>query len=456
MSVYIAPHLKQNSNLKETKQPFTESTDNLKIKTNSPYGKLDSLESLKAASPLGFTVPTVIQKYAIPVVLNNHPLLCRAPTGLGKTLCFLLPLIESMKFPHGLKICILAPTRELCAQTGDVAKSIAKKLTVECAYGGSRRNSDANILVACPGRLLDLLNSGAVNFAYLTNFVLDEADKLLDMGFEREIRSIKAFIPQTATVSLFSATYHKNLETIINEFLPPNRVFIEVQNETVQNIKQVFYEVRNKDEKLKDLLTGEKTIVFVQMKTTAQALESKIRIWGYKVVSLHGDKLQPERQHALGMFRRGEATIMVATSVAARGIDINDVGTVINYDFPNDIKDYIHRIGRTGRQGRDGLAISLISEDLAGEMRNDLVEVLKESKNEIPEFLNRRGRIHKKRGEMKSENPRREGEIRRESEFRRESDARKELKYVARELKNMTVEEDKEKQNSEDDLPGAW
>lgn len=454
MSVYVAPHLKINSSLKDPKDPFTESSDNLKITTNSPYGKLDTLESLKCAGNLSFSTPTVIQKYAIPVVLNNHPLLCRAPTGLGKTLCFLLPLIENIKYPQGLKVCVVAPTRELCAQIGQEARNVAKKLTVECVYGGSRRLSSyghVNILIAAPGRLLDLLNSRMVDFRYLTNFVLDEADKLLEMGFEREIRSIKSFIPSTATTSLFSATYHKNLNGIINEFLPSNRIFVEVQNETVENIKQTFIEVANKDEKLKEVLFGihpeDKLLIFVQMKITAHELEGKIRLWGYPVVSLHGDKQQPDRQSALNRFKRGEVNILVATSVAARGIDVQDIKVVINYDFPNDIKEYIHRIGRTGRQGKNGCALSFISGDMAPEIKSDLVDILKESKNDVPDFLLRsKGQ---KRAASRASGPKTHYK-----KGRSDSSANS----IAREIKELTIgeEKEKEKEDSDEDRPGVW
>ncbi|ELA41125.1 uncharacterized protein VICG_01824 [Vittaforma corneae ATCC 50505] len=454
MSVYVAPHLKTKSSVKEPRDPFTESSDNLKITTNSPYGKLDTLESLKCASNLSFSTPTVIQKYAIPVVLNNHSLLCRAPTGLGKTLCFLLPLIENIKYPQGLKICVVAPTRELCAQIGQEAKSVAKKLTVECVYGGSRRlgsYNHVNILIAAPGRLLDLLNSRAVNFSYLTSFVLDEADKLLEMGFEKEIRCIKSFIPSTATTFLFSATYHKNLSGIINEFLPPNRIFVEVQNETVENIKQTFIEVTNKDEKLKEILFNahpeDKLLIFVQMKVTAHELEGKIRLWGYPVVSLHGDKLQPDRQSALNKFKRGEVNILVATSVAARGIDVQDIKTVINYDFPNDIKEYIHRIGRTGRQGRSGCALSFISGDIAPEIKSELVDILKESRNDIPDFLVR------SKGQKKTVSKANASKTHFKKDGR--SSGRK-IDSISREIRDLTIDEEKEKDDSDEDLPGVW
>lgn len=442
MSFYIPPHFRVESNIKEPKQPFTEITDGLKVTTNSPYGKLDSLESLNCARPLGFNNPTTIQKYAIPAVLNNHPLLCRAPTGLGKTLCFLLPLIENIKFPIGIKICILAPTRELCMQIGDEARKISKKLVVECAYGGFRRlssYSNVNILVAAPGRLLDLLRSDGVNFSYLTNFVLDEADKLLEMGFEKEIRAIKSFIPKTATTFLFSATYHKNLNDIINEFLPSNRVFIEVQNETLLNIKQSFLMVPNKNEKLKELLLEnspltEKILIFTQRKVTTQELETKIRDWGYPVSCIHGDKIQVERQQALNRFKRGEVNILVATSVAARGIDVQDIKIVINYDFPSDSKEYIHRIGRTGRQGKEGIAISFMPKELAPDLKTEIVNIIKESGNEVPSFFTNK--------EYKP-NKYKEAPIKKTYK-----------KDFTKKFEELSLS--KEKSDSEEDLPGEW
>lgn len=452
MNFYVPPHLQQKKELKPPKSPFTETIDDLKITTNSPYGKLDSLESLKCANGLSLTTPTPIQKYAIPAILNNHPTLCKAPTGLGKTFCFLLPLIENIKYPQSLKICIVAPTRELCEQIGTEARRVAKGLLVECVYGGMRRQSSydrVNILIAAPGRLLDLLASNAVSFRYLTGFVLDEADKLLEMGFEREIRRIKSYVPASATVFLFSATFHKSLNDIIDEFLPANRISIEVKNETVANIRQKFVEVTNKDTKLKEILLEkapeDKIIIFVQMKITAHELEGKIRQWGYPVVSIHGDKLQPDRQAALNKFKSGNVNVLVATSVASRGIDVQGIRLVVNYDFPNDTGEYIHRIGRTGRQGKDGQAVTFVTGEIAPEIKSGLVAILKESKNEIPEFMLREKSSRAKSFHSKPSQ-------KRGGRFQENS-----ANSIAREIQELTISGiNKEKEDSEDDLPGRW
>lgn len=458
MSLYVAPHLKPCKNTKDPKEKFSETLDDFKLTSNSPYGKIESLESLSAAKTLSFKTPTVIQKYAIPVLLNNHSLLCKAPTGLGKTLCFLLPLIENIKIPYGLKIAIVAPTRELCQQIKDEAQKISGKLVVECAYGGMKTNGISrytNILVAAPGRLTYLLQNNMVNFGGLAHFVLDEADKLLEMGFEREIRYIKSCVPCSTIVSLFSATYYKHLDEIINDFLPPNRVIVEVQNETVKNIKQTFVQATNKNKKLQEILSErvtkvDKVIVFVQRKSAVEELENTIKEWGYAVTSIHGDKEQYDRQLAMDKFKKGTVHILVATSVAARGIDVQDVMLVVNYDFPMDINEYIHRIGRTGRKGNNGNALSFVGNDISPELKKSIVDVLRESDNEIPDFLlqntMRRTDAYNSKTTVRggwTKTPQRKTSYKRE---------------IVEDMKALDIKESKgtEKADSVDDLPGVW
>lgn len=397
---YIPPHLRTAaSTLEEPKKNFTETCGDIKVTTNSPYGVLETLKNLKIAKSLPYCEPTVVQKYAIPAVLKSHPLQCRAPTGMGKTMCFLIPLIENLKFGLGPRICIISPTRELCEQIKEEGLKLKPDLSIACLYGGATNNyavSKASVIVAAPGKLLYFLKFKRIDFNQLTGFVLDEADKLLEMGFEEEIRSIKTFVPAQTPVFLFSATFPKNLNSIINDFLPKNKVSIEIQNETLTNIKQVLVRVKDKDEKLKESLKdiykerdAQKILVFAEKKVTVQSLENKINSWGFSCVSLHGDKEQIDRQAALNQYKSGKVPILVATSVAARGIDVKDIVMVINYDFPRDIKEYIHRIGRTGRQGKDGVALTFIdNSDLSNiSMISELIEVLKESKSEIPTFL---------------------------------------------------------------------
>lgn len=398
--IYIPPHLKPTiQKLEEPKKNFTETCNDIKVTTNSPYGTLDSLKSLKITKNLLYSEPTVVQKYAIPVVLKSHPLQCRAPTGMGKTMCFLIPLIENLLPSVGPRVCIISPTRELCEQIKEEGLMLNPKLNIACLYGGTYNYSSvykADIIVAAPGKLLSFLDEKRIKFDCLSSFVLDEADKLLEMGFEQDIRSIKRFVPPSTPVFLFSATFPKNLNSIIKDFLPENKISIEIQNETLTNIKQVLIKVKEKDEKLKEMLEKAcsehqipKILVFAEKKITVQNLEEKIKHWGFHCVSLHGDKEQVYRQAALNEYKSEKVPILVATSVAARGIDVKDIKMVINYDFPRDIKEYIHRIGRTGRQGKEGTAVTFIdSSDLSNtNMITELLEVLKESKSEIPSFL---------------------------------------------------------------------
>lgn len=460
---YVAPHLRAaKKELKPPTESHKETIDNIKIITNSPYGKLDSLESLRAAKNLPYKEPTLIQKYAIPVLLNSHPLLCRAPTGMGKTICFLLPLIENMKYAQGTRVCIISPTRELCEQIKEEAVRITKNLRVESVYGGTSAlptYKSVNILVATPGRLLDLLKSKRVVFSYVDSLVLDEADKLLDMGFEKDIRSIKEFVPGSANVYLFSATFHKNLRSIIDDFLPSNKCVVEVENETTENIKQTIIKVKNKDSSLREILSeldaqvswknnkvADRCLIFVEKKVTADELGEKVKSWGYLAAALHGDKEQSDRLNILNKFKRGALPILVATSVAARGIDVKDIKRVINYDFPRDIKEYIHRIGRTGRQGKEGIAISFVGNDISPEMRSEVIQVLKESKNDVPEFLLNDSRDRRPYKSYKDNG--------------RSKDNRRDMNEL-RDLKSLSISRPDpkltgEKEDSDDDVPGVW
>jgi len=463
MALYIAPHLiEEKKDLKSPTEVKKETIDNTKVITNSPYGTIDTFESLKAARNLSFKTPTIIQRHAIPVILNNHPLICRAPTGMGKTICFLLPLIENLKYAQGIMICVMAPTRELCDQIKEEAMKIKPVLRVEAVYGGSKYLStykNVNIVIGAPGRLLELLNNKLIDFSRLVGFVLDEADRLLDMGFEKDIRAIKEFVPSTAKCYLFSATYHNNLNSIINHFLPKDRISIEIENETLECINQEFIKVKDKDAKLRDILEGlnlkpvwnesvevDRVLIFVGKRVTADAVSEKINSWKIKASSIHGEKDQVDRTSILNRFKKRIMNVLVATSVAARGIDIKGINYVINYDFPRDIKDYIHRIGRTGRQGKAGKAISFISSgDLTGDLRSSLIKVLEESKNKVPSFI-------------KDSSGGNEREERRSGRSR---DGHSSVKEINKELKKMSISDDpsnftQEKEDSDEDMPGVW
>lgn len=477
--VYVPPHLlKQKKELKKPLDFKKEIIDNTTVKTNSPYEIIESFEKIKVAKNLSYRTPTIIQKYAMSAILNNHPLLCRAPTGMGKTICFLLPLIENIKYAQGLKICIVCPTRELCDQIKSEAEIIVnKKLKVESIYGQSKylkTYKGINIIVATPGRLLDLLSKNLLDVSTLDSFVLDEADRLLSMGFKDDIKHIKSYLPKEIECYLFSATYTRDLNEIIDDFLPPNKCVIEVENETVESIKQEFYlfsDENSKDLKLKELLnsfnlnTGwnkekeaDKILIFVAKKITTEEVASKLKSWKILVDVMNGDIDQSSRSTVLKRFRTGVSNILVATSLAARGIDIKNIKYVINYDFPSDIKEYIHRIGRTGRQGREGTSISFLNDsNLSPEMRKNLIDILTESKNEIPEFL-----LHK--SFKKIENYKNDSErfikkqrgrnTKRNEDFiknKRSFDIKSEFEKVS-----VSSPKEEEKADSEEDLPGHW
>jgi probable ATP-dependent RNA helicase DDX4 len=479
---YVPPHMRKpkKDNLLPPENEKTLMENNIRVKTNSPYPPISSLSSIMCAKALSFTCPTPIQKYSIPIIMNGHPFLCRAPTGMGKTLTYLLPLIENIRYKKGVQICIVAPTRELCDQIKDEASIVCKSkgLKVQSMYGKKAVLSEYNstdILVAAPGRLLDMLETKRINFSNVEAFVLDEADKLLEMGFERDVKAIRQFVSQDAQVCLFSATYHKNLDGIIKHFLPNSKYFVEIENETVENIKQDIVSVssnEDKDSRLKAILSKmdlkvswkgvnnpDKILIFVERKSTAAELESKIKKMGYDCVSIHGDKEQSERTSCLEKFKKGNVPILVATSVAARGIDVKDIKLVVNYDFPRDIKDYIHRIGRTGREGKSGESIAFLEmASFSKEMRYELINILKESKNTIPEFL------YKEHRPARSDYYRYEGKSNamfagkdsyygaRENVLRRDAKA----DNLVRSMEDLSLHSETEKADSDDDVPGAW
>ncbi|CAD25097.1 PUTATIVE ATP-DEPENDENT RNA HELICASE (DEAD box family) [Encephalitozoon cuniculi GB-M1] len=377
-----------------------------KVKTLSSFKDLCSPLLIKALGK-EYSAPTIIQKYCIPSLVDGRNLICRAPTGMGKTMCFLIPIIERHRQMKKPQACIISPTRELCEQIRvEASKLVAgSRIRVVSIYGKKQdlpSYSGVDIVVATPGRLIDLLHRKKVDLSEIRMFVLDEADKLLDMGFEIPIREIHGFVPKNTQTCLFSATYSPKLTRMINYFLPEDKVSIEISSETLKNIRQEIVEVRNKKKMLLNILKGpdinlkgswrmevqpDKVLVFVERKSECGEVEKVLKKSGILCVSLHGDKEQADRDEALKGFRNGRFPVMVATSVAARGIDIKDVKLVINYDIPKDIKEYIHRIGRTGREGKSGKSISFYDGGMTADLKKALVEVLRESKNAVPPFL---------------------------------------------------------------------
>lgn len=473
---YVPPHLvgkKEKPPVHSPQKPPTKQqavTENgVTLKTNSPYTPLETLTDLPGAGHLSFVTPTPVQRHAIPVLSHGHGIMVRAPTGMGKTLCFLLPLLADVS-PRGIpRVLVVTPTRELAEQIHTVAEAISagRGLAVSLVVGGgagsarSRRTGD--VIVATPGRLLDFFNRGRIDGSTILSLVLDEADKLLEMGFERDIRAIRGFVPDNSRVCLFSATYHKMLDKIIAEFLPEKRYSVEVANETVSTIKQTILNVENKDKSLFEILSkltlksswkrggGDKVMIFVERKVTAKLLESKLLEQGILCSSLHGDKEQSDRSAILARFRGGLLPVLVATSVAARGIDVKDIRLVINYDFPRDIKEYIHRIGRTGREGKPGEAMSFVDSTASFGLLGELIEVLKESRNEVPPFLLKKGSMRScSLADSTGFHSRPRAPPRETTAHRRD--------VLSTSLSSMSLYKNTttEKSDSEDDLPGEW
>jgi ATP-dependent RNA helicase RhlE len=341
---------------------------------------------LKAIDEQGYTTPTPIQQQAIPVILQGRDILAGAQTGTGKTAGFALPLLQILqqqprpKRPQPIRVLVLVPTRELAAQVYESFKTYGKHLplTAELVFGGvnihsqiKRLKKGADILVATPGRLLDLLYQKQIDLSQVQHFVLDEADRMLDMGFIRDIRKIIEVLPKNKQNLMFSATYDAPIKKLAEQLLNnPVEVAVARQNETAANIKQLIYPVAKEDKR--DLLAWlighgqwHQVLVFVRTKHGADKLVRQLVKNGIRSVALHGNKSQSARNRALQSFKDGEVTALIATDIAARGLDIEQLPHVVNYDLPAVAEDYVHRIGRTGRAGNEGEAISLVSSEEA-------------------------------------------------------------------------------------------
>uniref|UniRef100_A0A665W6M8 RNA helicase n=1 Tax=Echeneis naucrates TaxID=173247 RepID=A0A665W6M8_ECHNA len=372
-----------------------------------------------------YTRPTPVQKYAIPIVKSKRDLMACAQTGSGKTAAFLLPILSQIytdgpgealnavkengkygrrkQYPISL---VLAPTRELALQIYDEARKFSYRSRVRpcVVYGGADIGQQirdlergCHLLVATPGRLVDMMERGKIGLDYCNYLVLDEADRMLDMGFEPQIRRIveQDTMPHKGIrqTMMFSATFPKEIQILARDFLE-EYIFLAVGRvgSTSENITQkvVWVEESDKRSFLLDLLsaTGKDslTLVFVETKKGADALEDFLYREGYACTSIHGDRSQRDREEALNQFRSGKCPILVATAVAARGLDISNVKHVINFDLPSDIEEYVHRIGRTGRVGNLGLATSFFN-DKNGNITKDLLDILVEAKQEVPSWL---------------------------------------------------------------------
>lgn len=370
-----------------------------------------------------YDTPTPVQKYAIPIIIGRRDVMACAQTGSGKTAAFLVPILNQMyergppninrgyrrkQFPFGL---VLAPTRELATQIYDESKKFSYRSRVRpcVVYGGANiveqiRDLDrgCHLLVATPGRLLDMIDRGKIGLDYCRYLVLDEADRMLDMGFEPQIRRIleKENMPRTGErqTLMFSATFPSPIQMLARDFLD-NYIFLAVGRvgSTSENITQkvVWVEEHDKRSFLLDLLNAADlqqpsaeslTLVFVETKKGADSLEEFLHNEGYPVTSIHGDRTQREREDALRQFRSGNTPILVATAVAARGLDIPHVKHVINFDLPSDVEEYVHRIGRTGRMGNLGLATSFFN-DRNRNLATAMLDLLVEAKQDLPSWL---------------------------------------------------------------------
>ncbi|MEL6767097.1 MAG: DEAD/DEAH box helicase [Pseudomonadota bacterium] len=352
---------------------------------------------LRALAERGHTTPTPIQAKAIPPLLDSADLLGIAQTGTGKTGAFALPLLDTLSRAKrqpasaGPRALILAPTRELAIQIGEEIGAYAKHLRLRhtvifggVGYGPQRRAlaQGADIVVATPGRLIDHMDQGTLRLGALTHLVLDEADRMLDMGFIRDVRKIAAVLPAERQSLLFSATMPDNVAKLAGELLQdPVRVEVAPQSTPVERIAQEVHHMPAAEklgfltEMLRDRAFS-RVIVFTRTKHRANRVAEKLAKAGITAEAIHGSKSQGARQRALGGFKAGGIRVLVATDIAARGIDVDEVSHVINFELPNEPESYVHRIGRTARKGREGVALSLCAPDELDYLR-DIERIMK-------------------------------------------------------------------------------
>jgi len=348
---------------------------------------------LKAVLEQGYETPTPIQAQAIPAVLEGQDLLAGAQTGTGKTAAFTLPMLHKLSMSrsatnrfgvYGVRALVLTPTRELAAQVEESVRTYGKYLQLSSAviFGGvgmnpqiDRLQRGVDILVATPGRLLDLQQQGHLDLSTVQILVLDEADRMLDMGFIHDVRKVLALVPQEKQSLLFSATFSDDIRDLANGLLRnPQHIQVTPRNTTVQRITQVIHPVgRDKKKALLAHIIAQhnwsQVLVFTRTKFGANNVADYLNANGITAMALHGNKSQTARTQALGGFKSGEIRALVATDIAARGIDIDDLPHVVNYEIPNIPEDYVHRIGRTGRAGASGEAVSLVCLDEEGFMQ---------------------------------------------------------------------------------------
>tara|TARA_R110002050_G_scaffold57423_5_gene129375 strand:+ start:303253 stop:304485 length:1233 start_codon:yes stop_codon:yes gene_type:complete len=345
-------------------------------------------ELLKAVAEQGYTTPSPIQIEAIPAVLSQRDVMAVAQTGTGKTAGFTLPMVQLLSGAttsqaHSIRALVITPTRELAAQVAESIKHYSRHMNIRAAavFGGVRiepqiaeLQAGLDVLVATPGRLIDLYNQQAINFDQLEILVLDEADRMLELGFIDDIRQIQTLLPNQRQTLMFSATFSKDIKSLANSMLN-NPVVIEVTaaNSVVETITQKLYPVVK--EYKSDLLiylikfnSWHQVLVFSRTKQGADNLVVTLKNAGINAESIHANRTQHARTLALDGFKNGTIKVLVATDIASRGIDISQLPCVVNFDLPYVAEDYVHRIGRTGRIGTAGLAVSFFSEDEAKQL----------------------------------------------------------------------------------------
>ncbi|KDP21899.1 hypothetical protein JCGZ_03037 [Jatropha curcas] len=441
--------------------PVETSGDNVPMPVNT-FAEIDLGEALNQnIRRCKYVKPTPVQRHAIPIIIGGRDLMACAQTGSGKTAAFCFPIISGImreqyvQRPRGPRTVyplalILSPTRELSCQIHDEAKKFSYQTGVKVvvAYGGAPINQQlrelergVDILVATPGRLVDLLERARVSLQMIRYLALDEADRMLDMGFEPQIRKIVEQMdmppPGRRQTMLFSATFPKEIQRLASDFLS-GYIFLavgRVGSSTDLIIQRVEY-VHETDKRshLMDLLHAQReteingkqslTLVFVETKKGADSLEHWLCMNGFPATTIHGDRTQQEREMALRSFKSGRTPILVATDVAARGLDIPHVAHVVNFDLPNDIDDYVHRIGRTGRAGKTGLATAFFNENNLSLARS-LADLMQEANQEVPAWLTRfasrvsynGGKNRRTGGRFGSRDFRREGSFTRATDY---------------------------------------
>lgn len=361
-----------------------------------------STELLQAVSKQGYSQPTPIQANAIPAVLKGSDVLAAAQTGTGKTAGFTLPLLQRLSKARPasgrrpVRALILTPTRELAAQVGESVRCYGAHLPLRSTiiFGGVSIRPQLNalrqgvdILIATPGRLLDHVGQGTVNLSQVETLILDEADRMLDMGFIHDIRKILALLPKKRQNLLFSATFSNDIKKLAGGFMNrPELIEVARQNTAAESVNQIVHRVDKKRKRaLLSYLIGsqnwQQVLVFTRTKHGANRLSGQLEKDGLSSAAIHGNKSQGARTKALADFKKGKVRVLVATDIAARGLDIDQLPYVVNFELPNVAEDYVHRIGRTGRAGHEGHAASLVSTDEASLLKG----IEKLLKNKIPE-----------------------------------------------------------------------